>query len=77
MVLVSNMRSAINDAKYELAKNKENRVSLRIGMDDVIKSSNVILNLAISPGLTLMPSKMVILEEKIPGYNNILTKVEG
>ena len=70
------MRRAISDARYELARNSENRVSLEIGMDIVIKSNNVVLNMAISRGLSLIPSNMVILKEKIPGYNNIMTKAK-
>ena len=35
-----------------------------------IKNTNVVLNLAISPGLILIPSHMIILKEKVTGYNN-------
>ena len=38
-----------------------------------IKDCNVVLNMAISPSIILVPSNMVILEKAIPGYNNILT----
>ena len=38
-----------------------------------IKNTNVVLNLAISPGLILIPSDMIILKEKVAGYNNTLT----
>ena len=31
--------------------------------------------MAISPGVTLAPSHMIILKEKIPRYNNILVKI--
>ena len=33
----------------------------------------MILNTAILPGVILIPGNMIILEDKIPGYNNILT----
>ena len=39
----------------------------------VIKNTNVVLSLAISPGLILIPSDMIILKEKVAGYNNTLT----
>ena len=35
--------------------------------------TNVILNLAISPGLILTPSSLVILKNPFDGYNNVLT----
>ena len=38
-----------------------------------IKNTNVVLNMAITPGIILIPSYMIILEEKIAGYNNVLT----
>ena len=38
-----------------------------------IKNTNVVLNLAISPGLILIPSDMIILKENVAGYNNTLT----
>ena len=38
-----------------------------------IKDTNVVLNMAISPGLILIPSNMIILKEKVAGYNNTLT----
>ena len=40
-----------------------------------IKNTNVVLNLPISPGLILIPSDMIILKEKVAGYNNTLTLV--
>ena len=39
-----------------------------------IQSANVRLNLAISPGLWLLPSKMVVNTESVVGYNNKLKK---
>ena len=38
-----------------------------------VKATNVVLNLAILPKLVLIPSELLILKEKIPGYNNTLT----
>ena len=38
-----------------------------------IKNTNVVLNLFISPGLILIPSDMIILQEKVAGYSNTLT----
>ncbi len=42
-------------------------------MRTAIASTNAILNMAISPGIILVPSNLIIQKEKIPGYNNILT----
>ena len=42
-------------------------------MRTAIASTNVVLNMAISPGMILVPSNLIIQKEKIPGYNNILT----
>ena len=42
-------------------------------MRTVVKSTNVVLNLVVLPGLILIPSDLVLLKEKIPGYNNTLT----
>ena len=38
-----------------------------------IKNTNVVLNMAIIPGIILIPSDMIILKEKVAGYNNVLT----
>ena len=38
-----------------------------------IKNTNVVLNMAITPGIILIPSNMIILKEKVVGYNNVLT----
>ena len=40
-------------------------------------STNVVLNVAISPGMILVPSNLIIQKKKIPGYNNILTIATG
>ncbi len=42
-------------------------------MRTAIASTNVVLNMAISPGMILVPSDLTIQKKKIPGYNNILT----
>jgi hypothetical protein len=42
-------------------------------MRKAIKDTNVVLNTAISPGVMLIPSNMIILTEMVSGYNNILT----
>ena len=41
-------------------------------MRSAIASTNVVLNMAISPGMILVPSNLIIQKKKIPGYNNIL-----
>ena len=41
-------------------------------MRTAIVSTNVVLNMAISPGMILVPSDL-IQKTKIPGYNNIIT----
>ncbi len=52
----------------------QNDVTITISnMRTAIASTNVILNMAISPGMILVPSNLIIQQEKIPGYNNILT----
>ena len=42
-------------------------------MRAAIKNANVVLDMTITPGVILIPSKMLILEEPIPVYNNVLT----
>ena len=42
-------------------------------MRTAIKNTNVVLNMAISPGVILISSSMLILKEKLAGYNNVLT----
>ena len=42
-------------------------------MRTAVKSTNVVLNLVVLPGLILIPSDVILLKEKIPGYNNTLT----
>ena len=42
-------------------------------MRKAIKDTNVVLNMAITPGIILIPSNMIILKNKVEGYNNVLT----
>ena len=52
----------------------ESDVTIMItNMRTAIESTNVVLNMAISPGMILVPSDLIIQKEKIPGYNNVLT----
>ena len=46
-------------------------------MRAAISGSNVVLNLAVIPGVILVPSKLIILDKPIPGYNNVLTVAKG
>ena len=41
-----------------------------------IVDTTVILNAAICPGIILIPSSLIILKKKIPGFNNILTMAD-
>ena len=38
-----------------------------------IQDTNVVLNMAITSGIILIPSNMIILKNKVEGYNNVLT----
>ena len=42
-------------------------------MRAAISGSNVLLDMAIISGVILVPSKLIILDKPIPGYNNVLT----
>ncbi len=64
------------DVFYTIAKEtiSESDVTIMISnMRTAIASTNVVLNMAISPGMILVPSNLIIQKEKIPGYNNVLT----
>ena len=51
----------------------ESDVTITISnMRTAIETTNVVLNMAISPGMILVPSDLTIQKKKIPGYNNIL-----
>ena len=41
-------------------------------MRKAIKDTNVVLNTAISPGIILIPSNLIILDKMVAGYNNVL-----
>ena len=36
-----------------------------------IKNTNVVLNMAITPEIILIPSDMIVLKERVAGYNNV------
>ncbi len=64
------------DVFHTIAKEtiSESDVTIMISnMRTAIASTNVVLNMAISPGMILVPSNLIIQKEKIPGYNNVLT----
>ena len=42
-------------------------------MRKAIQDTNVILSMAITPGIILIPSNMIILDNKVEGFNNVLT----
>ena len=51
----------------------ENSVTVAVGnMRKAVKATHVVLNTAITPGMILIPARMIILEKKIPGFNNSL-----
>ena len=52
---------------------QDNPVKSISDMRTAIKDTNVVLNMAITPGIILIPSNMIILKEKVVGYNNVLT----
>ena len=52
---------------------QDNPVKAISDMRTAIKDTNVVLNMAITPGIILIPSNMIILKEKVAGYNNVLT----
>ena len=64
------------DVFHTIAKEtiSESDVTIMISnMRTAIASTNVVLNMAISPGMILVPSNLIIQKKKIPGYNNVLT----
>ena len=52
---------------------QKNPVKAISDMRTAIKNTSVVLNMAITPGIILIPSNMIILKEKVSGYNNVLT----
>ena len=68
--------SQTQDVFYKIVEDTIIQGDQTVTISDMRKSiqdTNVVLNLAISPGIILAPSRMVILEKAIVGYNNILT----
>ena len=68
--------SQTQDVFYKIVEDTIIQGDQTVTISDMRKSiqdTNVVLNLAISPGVILSPSRMVILEKAIVGYNNILT----
>ena len=61
---------------YRLVKDtilQDNPTKLISDMRTAIKDTNVVLNMVITPGIILIPSNMIILKNKVEGYNNVLT----
>ena len=57
---------------------REDDQTVTIGnMRKAIADTHVILNTAITPGMILVPGDLIILSEKIPGFNNILTVADS
>ena len=52
---------------------QDNPTKLISDMRTAIKDTNIVLNMAITPGIILIPSNMIILKDKVEGYNNVLT----
>ena len=52
---------------------QDNPTKLISDMRTAIKDTNVVLNMATTPGIILIPSNMIILKDKVEGYNNVLT----
>ena len=50
-----------------------NDATLISNMRAATKESNVVLNMVILPGITLIPSNLLILDSPFEGYNNVLT----
>ena len=52
---------------------QDNPVKSISNMRTAITDTHVVLNMAITPGIISTPSNMIILKEKVAGYNNVLT----
>ena len=52
---------------------QDNPAKASSDMRKAIQDTNVVLNMAITPGIILIPSNMIILKNKVEGYNNVLT----
>ncbi len=67
--------SQTQDVFHKIVKESlvESDVTITISnMRTAIETTNVVLNMAISPGMILVPSDLIIQKKKIPGYNNTL-----
>ena len=61
---------------YRLVKDtilQDNSTKSISDMRTAIKDTNVVLNMAITPGIILIPSNTIILKDKVEGYYNVLT----
>lgn len=56
---------------------EDDPVKLISNMRTAIKNTNVVLNMAITPGIILIPSDLIILKKRIDGFNNTLTLATG
>ena len=65
-------RTIVNDMILQ-----SNSVVAINNMRKAVRDTNVILNIAISPGMVLIPSNFAVLNNPIPGYNNILHTAKG
>ena len=66
----------MQDIFHRLVKDtiaQKNPVKAISDMRTAIKNTSVVLNIAITQGIILIPSNMIILKEKVAGYNNDLT----
>ena len=52
---------------------RSNDPTIITNMRAAIKGSNVVLDMAIVPGVIFIPSSLLILDEPIQGYNHVLT----
>ena len=61
---------------YRLVKDtilQDNPTKSISDMRTALKDTNVVLNMAITPGIILIPSNTIVLKDKVEGYNNVLT----
>jgi hypothetical protein len=65
-------QSKFHDIIEDTIRQKDPAVTIG-NMRTAIDDNNVRLDLAVSPGVILMPSNMIILEKGVVGFNNILT----
>ena len=69
-------KSSVTQVKFGALVNdcviQDDPVVTLSNMRTAIRDTNVVLNTAVTPGTVLIPSSLVILDNPIPGYNNIL-----